>query len=541
MSSLHAAALPALALTLVLGCARETRVTDPSSVEVPFHSGSLDGATSGRLGPAQTTTSSGATLTGLVGTFTSLTAGGPAAGSVATVYFTSSFPGSPARLWQVRTDGTGLRQVLPDSVPGFSPSVSPSGKRLLFWVPAASDTAPGPPARHLVELAADGTFPRLTTEVDAHAVSWTPDEAAVIYPLLILDNPYPRVIRLLPLDGSGPRDLLRVVPDTFMSLRDRRLTVGQVNGRTVVIHEDVLGHGLNLLDVLTGIDAPYLTPADSEDIRSPDLSQDGRIAFMVTRPAGNGIYRSQLKVADVNHPEAAIALPFTKDSRDNYADRMRWLQDGSGMVVLANALPYGSQLVLIDAQGTFMRQLTSRPHIPLEEFSVGPSSPASLALVGDGGVLGTTASGIIFGQPRSGGLSGVVAFQSDQPRSVTLIANTGLNATGPALTYTLTAERLRTLRFINSPPGGTVITVVDSTLPAAGGALINFDADQGAVTLVLPFAEGRSAGATVTESDGTRIFQGTFLGAWTGRTNLAPHGATEVRLEMATGRMEVIP
>lgn len=545
MSCLRSTALTALTLVLVTSCASEPRSTDPSAAEVPFQSGLLSGTTLGRIGPAQTTTGPGATLTGLVGTFTSLSAGGPAAGNVATVYFTSRGNASvPEDIWQIRTDGTGLLNLSPDdTIRSVGPSIAPSGSRLLFWQLGPIDFQDCcHQETRLMERLPDGTTRQLATDLDAASpVSWNPDEKAVIYPLLFDESQsFNAVIRRVALDNGTPQDLLPRHPG-----RLPELTVGSVNGHPEVIYQNA-ERGLNRFDLTSGTDSAYLTPADSDIVTSPALTRDGhRLLFVLTHRV-SGESHSQLRVAEVNHPEAAESLfTFPGGSQVIFGDpenAARWLPDGSGFVVTAGGAPQGFQLHLLDASGHLVRQLTSLPlGIAPGSFSVGPPRSSSQALIGEGGLLGSTASGIIFGQDLTGGLTTVVGFQSDRPRSVTLKANTGLNSTGPALTYTLTAERLRTLRFINDPPDGNPVTVVDSTSLPAGGALINFDADNGQVTVILPFAEGQSQSATVTESGGARVFRGHFLGVWKGRTNLAPRGATEVKMETATGRVEVSP
>jgi hypothetical protein len=544
MSFIRSTALTALALTLATACAPETRSTDPSAAEVPFQSGSLSGTTLGRIGPAQTTSGPGATLTGLVGTFTSLSATGSGSGGVATVYFTALGTGPlpfPSEIWQVRTDGTGLLKLSPEGAPGqIGPSISPSGNRLLF---SETGQASGNGVEtHLTERLADGTTRQLITDNDVFTpVAWTPDEQAVVYPLLTEEAQSMAIIRRLSLDSLTLHDLVPGHP----GVRLPELTVGAVNGHSVMIYRNDEG-GLNLFDLTTGLDTVHFTPLDSGFVNGPDLTRDGsRLLFVLTRQVSPGEFRSQLRAGDVNHPEAAESLfNYPGGGQFTFGNDARWLPDGSGFVatMVVGASDPHFQLQLLDARGHVIRQLTSLPRgVQTGGFSIGPAAAASQVLVGEDGLLGSTASGIIFGQGVSGGLTSVVGFQSDRPRSVTLKANTGLNSTGPALTYTLTAEQLRTLRFINGPPGGGLITVVDSASGPAGGALINFDSDNGAVTLVLPFAEGGSHAVTVTESGGTRIFRGNFLSAWKSRSNLAPQGATEVKLETSSGKVEVTP
>lgn len=541
MSFNRSAALPALALSalaLLAGCSPESRTTDPSPSEVPFQNGSLSGTTTGRVSPAQTTSGPGATLTGLAGTFTSLSVSGSALGNVSTVYFNER--GSSGGLRQIRTDGTGFMNILSDTTRGFSPSISPSGDRLFFW----QGRGPGDqPQAVLMERLPDGTASDVFTDVRAFApVAWTPDEKQVVYPYLTESaTPPTTLLRRLDLTTLDTQDLVPDRPYLF----GPAVTVGPVNDRPVAIYVNA-ERGLSLLDLTSGVDSTLFTPADSDFVSDVDLTRDGqRLVFALTRRIGPDTFLMHVRVGDPNHPEAAESLfTFPGNRRFTVTNTVRWIPDGSGFVVTAPGDPNGSiQLYLLDAQGHVVRQLTrvSQGVVYESDFTVGPSARGTQVLIGEGGLLGSTASGIIFGQNQTGRLTSVVAFQSDRPRTVTLKASTGLNSTGPALIYSLSAEQLRMLRFINGPPDGRLFTVIDSSTAPTGGALINFDADSGTVTLVLPFAAGQSSAATVTESGGSRIFRGHFLGAWQGKTNFAPQGASEVRLETSTGRVEVTP
>jgi hypothetical protein len=478
-------------------------------------------------------------MTGLVGTFTSLSAGSTSAGSRATVYF--GVQGNRQfneTIWRIQTDGTGEQRINPDDTTRqLFPSISPSGRRLLFW-----QAGPGNPGTLLMEQLADGTKRQLTVETFGFApVAWTPNELSVIYPEISESGPATNLIRQFQLDNSTKRDLVPDHPGDVLP----QLTTGTVHGNPVVIYINDR-RGLNLIDLNTGLDTAFFNPPDSDRVNSVDLSRDGRkLVLVLTHAISATDFRSLLRVIDVQHPEMPTNSLFTFPGGGSltFGNTARWLPDGSGFIVTAVGPPSGYQLHLLDASGHEVRQLTTLPlGVAPGGYTLGPTlSAASQVLIGEDGLLGSSASGIIVGQGQSGGLTTIVGFHSDRPRSVTLKANTGLNSTGPALTFTLTADQLRTLRFINSPPGGAVTTVTDSSSAPIGGAMINFDAANGAVTLVLPFAAGTGSPTMVSESGGTRIFRGNFVGAWQSRTNLAPQGASEVRLESASGKVEVTP
>ena len=67
---------------------------------------------------------------------------------------------------------------------------------------------------------------------------------------------------------------------------------------------------------------------------------------------------------------------------------------------------------------------------------------------------------------------------------------------------------------------------------------MSFDARLGTVSAVLPFDGTRGAKRSTRTEGETQIFSGSFLGVFDGAgKNLAPNGATEVRLNTSTGQI----
>lgn len=498
MSIHRSVPLALLALASTLACAPAERSTDPSPAELPFHSGNLSGATSGRIGATQTTSSPGVTLTGLTGSFTRLSYQPPFAGNrPAPVYFTALSANGALHLWRVNTDGTGLQELTSDTTERTNPSIAPSGKRVLFWQLEARE--PIIARTWLAELLPDNSIRQLLLETNGFTPPmWSPDEKSVVYSQTIFDrNRVARIVRVN-LETLARETLYQ---DSVGNIVDA--TMAQVHGVPLVIYQD--GAVFYQLDLTTGTKSVYLTSPDSlSTLVAPRLSHDGsRFMYWAGVLDINHLpLRAELKVGEVDHPESAQTLMERGDDVAAQLFDARWLVDDSGFVARIPSNPLGiAQLYLLNSRGSVIRQLTELPGGVDRGFTVGPAGGDPVrVLIGEEGVLGGSASGIIFGQDSSGGISSVVSFLSSRPRSVVLKAETGLNSSAPVLTYTLRADRIETLRFITDPANGAVVTVVDSTMPPVGGAVITFDAATGKVAAILPFAAGVRAPGDIAQT-----------------------------------------
>jgi hypothetical protein len=158
-------------------------------------------------------------------------------------------------------------------------------------------------------------------------------------------------------------------------------------------------------------------------------------------------------------------------------------------------------------------------------------------LVGTGGLLGPTAAGFLFAQ--SGDVvSSVVAFDATTRTSAQVGALTGLTPDLPNVVFSVEANSLTRLAFVNgSTPKATVVIGAGGNVATATGAVVSFNAATGLVVAVLPYTSNRSTdGPTVHREDGVSVLRGPFLGVWDGEgRNLAPNGASEVRIAEGTG------
>lgn len=529
MSTHRSMSLASLALACLAGCSAQDRTTAPAPTEVPFQAGQLIGATSGRVGTTQTTTGPGVTLTGLTGNFTRLAYHGTGSGTQPAVYYwTFDTVVANYHIWRINLDGTGITPLTTADSGQQNPSISPSGERLVYW--QRGQIGGHQDDTFLTELNDDGSHTTLTLDANGNTLpAWAPDEKSVVWGHTVGGfNPDAQLLRY---DfTTGVKQPLLTSQSESQSFGEA--TTGTVDGIPTAIFQATGGYwrmNLNTLDTTFY----FASPDPTRSLSSLELSPDGtQIVYMLG---------ADLHLGDVHHPESAPVIYTIPKAGQLIRAGVTWQRDGNGLVFLQpEDTTNFSQLWTMTVAGQLVSQITHEVLGVESGFSVGPAIAApSSVLIGEDGVLGSTASGIIFGQGAGGKVTAVVAFNSGRPRTVELNAETGLNSTAPVLTYTLKAEQLQTLLFVNDPAGGAT-TVLDSTTAAAGGAVITFDAATGAVALILPFS-ANSVAPSIVDQGGIRIFRGEFLGAWKGGKNLAAGGAGAVELDTRTGRASVKP
>ena len=162
-------------------------------------------------------------------------------------------------------------------------------------------------------------------------------------------------------------------------------------------------------------------------------------------------------------------------------------------------------------------------------------------LIGPGnGILGTTASGFLFGQ-RGDTVTSTVVFNTATAAGAHISSLTTAGTNTPDFVFEVTsADSITSMQFTNDFYQRPVVAVVSSpeapsTITAA---LVTFNSTTGKVASILPYAANRATGGRATVSGGTVTYRRRFVGAWdaAGR-NIAPVGASEVSIEVATGKV----
>jgi len=151
-------------------------------------------------------------------------------------------------------------------------------------------------------------------------------------------------------------------------------------------------------------------------------------------------------------------------------------------------------------------------------------------LLGSGGSYGSTASGFLYSLTDRA-FAAFVSFTSPNPASVQMIKGDNSVPSQGILSVTINApDGLSNLKYQNRLFG----TVVSALSVPAEGAIVAFDADDGGIQFILPYADSAPARA----KDGS--WKGNFLGVYDANgKNLAPNGAQQVTLEKGRATMRM--
>lgn len=524
---------------LMSACSPTETSTSPStSTEVPFQSGGLVGATSGPVGAAVTTTGSGATITGLTGRFVRLSYQGDATQPVITTpvyYHAFSLTDLADHIWRVNLDGTDPQQITFDSLGQRDPAVDPATGRIAFW--QVFDATASPPAGTLSFMQADGSgiTPVRTEDCVNHAIRWAPN-GNLLYGL---NCPGAEGVYEIATDGSGQ---LKVFDAPFRGMGVSNAASGQfaLVARTPTDPDSVSSiYRINY----PARDTASFIPGGSADLYSEPRVSPVAPYRLTYWSLDTNVY--SLRIAPLSDPANYRIIQEVPAASISAFPCHEWAPDGNSIVWSVNHPSGGNQLQVMDTLGQRIGfSLTGQDGVGCPAVgrpdTLSAGGGGTVVLIGDEGVLGADASGVIFGQGAGGTIRSVVAFKATPQRSVKLETGTGLNSTAPVLTYTLQANQVTSLKYTALPTGDTVFSAIDSGTVGATGALISFDAATGAVALILPFSTNL-AGPAISDEGGVRTFRGHFLGAYRGNgENVAIGGATAVGLNFRGPKIKVV-
>ena len=162
---------------------------------------------------------------------------------------------------------------------------------------------------------------------------------------------------------------------------------------------------------------------------------------------------------------------------------------------------------------------------------------------GGGGLLGTHACGVIYGQTPQGPTTSVLAFDATTPSSVVMTAQKVAPGSNANLVFSIDADNITKLAYANAFEWRGIRAIGSGTpVLSANGALVSFGGTTGQIVSVLPFNGTRAAGSrpTITDSGSIRTFAGSFLAVYDkDGKNIAPSGASVIRLDMTTNKLVV--
>lgn len=266
----------------------------------------------------------------------------------------------------------------------------------------------------------------------------------------------------------------------------------------------------------------------------------GSVSFLAVSPDGAEIAYDEVVggFTKLRRMNLSSGLTVTSDLPGTTSS-MAYSPDGKLVIVSASdGHDYG--LYTVPAGGTASK-ITGQLTDSYTPFWAPPQKERTL-IAGGGGILGTRAVGLVYGQ-RGAATTSVLAFDATTPSSVVMTKQTGLDTTSPNLVFSCDADSITKMAFANSKDWKGVRIIGSSTpVLTASGALISMDSFTGQIVSILPFTGTRASGSkpTVHDEGSVRIFQGQFPAVYDAKgTNLAPSGASTVRLNTKTGAITI--
>ncbi len=401
------------------------------------------------------------------------------------------------QVYTINADGSDLQRLSDGTKTCDSPSVSRDGTKIAFAQHAANTTT----TELYTMPATGGTATQITSGNDDNNPTWSPDGSRIAF-------------RRFPPASVG----------AFIFVAD-------ANGANV--------HKLLTDDFGANALAPSWSPIGNFVV----FSLASVIAYA---PAG-----------DV--PTANVTMVTGSGVAGDLPD---WSPDGSRIVFVEQqvvpAMMAGTkaggvtptvmaQLWAIDPSGGSPVQLTAT------QANINDNSPAWSPLltysnlVGTDGIMGTEAAGFIVGQ-RGTVVTSVLTFDAAVPANASITTTTGISPGLTSYLFSIVApEGLTSLVYLNDLYSYPFVIIDASTTPASNAALVSYDAVTGLVAAVMPYASEttyaltRARKPTISRSGNTVIVQGAFASVWdAGGVNRAPRGATEVRLDAASGKLLMV-
>lgn len=160
--------------------------------------------------------------------------------------------------------------------------------------------------------------------------------------------------------------------------------------------------------------------------------------------------------------------------------------------------------------------------------------PGRRLFVGAGGSLSASSSGFLFGQ-NGAAVTSFVGFNAANP--ATTKATGSSTSTSNNIVFTVTADSLTSLKYVNGLFGSVQTAIPYGSLTTANGALVSFNSADGTVALVVPFV-GTPSAIPAARGGGKLVYSGKFpvvLGH--DGKNLAPGGASEIQIDPNSGRL----
>lgn len=502
-----------IALAAVWGCgggAGRGTTSSANPIESNFAAGDLAGRAA-ISNPPLTTNSAYVAATALTGTISSLKLRALNPTLAETRIFYDSNAGDLADIYSVSPDGSGIQRLTTAPQGDIHPSASASGKV------AFVSSRDGNPEIYIMNGDGSGQT-RLTTHA---AIDTQPSISADGTKVAFLSNR----------GGSYQPHVVDVASKvvTLLTIETAESVEITPNGSLVYFtHNNGSDYHIRVVSATGGTSSLVLI--SPEAVRNFALSPDGsEIAIATTGASNDTVTRHNL----FSSKRATYVMP-------GWTNGLSYSPDGQQLVVASLDATTSVGLYLVSLSGSMTRitNKMSDSRFP----SWGSFVRERTLIAGGGGTLGTRAVGLVYGQKGSATTS-VVTFDATTPSSVVMTRQTPNDTNSPNLIFSADADSIIKMAFANGN-AWQGIRIIGSGTPvlSANGALISIDSYTGQVVSILPFIGTRASGSrpTVHDKGSTRVFQGQFLAVYDrAGKNLAPNGATTVRLNVSTGAISV--
>lgn len=452
----------------------------------------------------------------------------PSGGAPTTLAFTRTPSGSKSQIYETTVNNGVFSQPVNVTANGFacdSAAFSPDSTKIAY------SCLDGSGHHQLYVMSASGTGQTNITnnpQAEDFSPTWSPDGTKIVFERHVGTTIVQ--VCIMGANGQSPFDL-----SGNFNVKDIAPNWCWMTNKIVYVRE---GQGIFQMNS-DGSGQTHIGSTGANDT-NPAFSYDGtKIAYThttaatATSPATSDIY--------VMNSDGSGAKDISNGNGAFLDDMPAWSPDDSKI---------GFQRTQKGVSLIYALNLANNQLIPVttgagndSSVAIAPPVLQPVVYIGTNGLLGASAAGFLLGQ-QGANVTSVVAFNAVTPGGVTLTSQTGIAPGVPNLVFNIsTADNLTSLAFLNGMNGQPTNVFGGPTgLPALNplptGALISFDAYGGGVTSVLPYITSRAASTRPTIQNGGLVYRGQFLGVWNALgQNLAPHGASEVRIDAHTGHI----
>ena len=265
------------------------------------------------------------------------------------VLFGARYAGA-SRLFIMRADGSGVRQVTPDTLEVFPGHWSPDGRRIVFQV-----LGPGMVNGILVQDVVEGSSPRVIDVAKGNqSPSWSPDGRKILFS----SGTWPNLrLSVMNPDGTGKEVLAAgACPDGLQACAYGDPAWSPDGRQIAFVLYAQPGPRIYLMNADgTGARALSRGPGDERPAWSPD---GRRVAFqaMVSDTGGHRAIDSYIAIANI---ESGAIVRVGNDSMPRFNETPSWFPDGRRLAVQSRRSGRW-EVYVIDLTGKVLQQLTQK-------------------------------------------------------------------------------------------------------------------------------------------------------------------------------------